>query len=429
MQNNGDNRDNENNTKNIDNVNKDNTTRNVTYGKNMKYSKMALKAKNRNFSIIVGVLSSFVVFFGALILLYVNRDNIYNLLSKNGENSQNVLYNNVVTPTENTEDTTEGIFAVITSINTEETTKITETTAVETDTSTTAAPDTTSETAANITAAPTQPVTINYGDVPVDDFLQNMIDNAVEIPGTLNKVELPPPGRSMDLQSKIVPLVSSSEIPEPYGYFKNIIFLGDSVTSGFDLYKSVIKFDGENVLQDSHVVAVASYGVYNATRELSGKSIHPLYDGKQMRPEDIIAQIDAKYVFICLGLNDLTWASDDDFLTYYKQLTDNIKSKNPDKIIVVMSVTPVIPESGPGKLDNDKIMDANNALIQFAADNNLMFIDYGAALRNNQNALYADLSSDGYCHIKPSAYDRLVEYLLYHPVPDAKTDSTVSTVN
>ena len=416
-----------------------------------------IKKKNRNFNLLVGLLTAFVILFGALVIGYVYRENIYYFFNKKNTDTQNNLNNSAdsADPT----DSIDAVFSEAVGITSEENStgnisdtsnisnisnipetidpsseaeassaseisasEISEADPIDKTAETTSTINTinTTDTTSDITepvisiplSAGANPI---YGVVPESDFLQKMFDNSFIIPGTSDKVEIPPKNRSAELQSKIVPL--NIDIPEPYAYFKNIILLGDSVTTGFELYKSVIKFNGEPVLQDLNVVAAKSYGVYNALRDISNKSVHPLYDGKQMLPEDIIAQKDAEFVFICLGLNDITWMeSIDDFINFYKILVDKIKAKNPDKIIAVMSVTPVVEGKVSGILTNERITNANNALIQFAGDNNLPFIDYAAAIRNGENALYTELSSDGYCHIIPYAYDRLVAYMLYHPL-------------
>ena len=219
---------------------------------------------------------------------------------------------------------------------------------------------------------------------------------------------------NIDLQDGAVPL--SDTIPEPYGYFGNIIFLGDSMTTGFDLYRGRIKYEGKDVLRDTSVVAVISYGVNNALAPISNKSIHPLFSGEQTKPEDIIAQKEAKYVFVCLGINDIIWQSTEGFVNSYSRLVGNIKEKSPEKAIVIMSLTPVVAGQTKSKLTNEKIMEANAMLLAFAKENGIPFIDYAAALRDEQDSLPTELSSDAYCHFTIDAYEKLVEYMLCHPV-------------
>jgi len=238
-----------------------------------------------------------------------------------------------------------------------------------------------------------------------------MFERAVDIPDSEYKIEPPPAGRSIELQHGIVPL--SETIPEPHAYFDDIIILGDSVTLGFDVFKSRIKFNGEPVLGGMTVVSSGSYGVYNSSKQITSGTVHPRVGGVQRYPEDIIAELAAKNVLICLGLND-SWLGVGGYIEHYSALIKRIQEKSPDKNIVIMSVTPVT--KGQTKLSSGRLSDMNNALIEFAVNNGYMFIDFGAALRDSENFLFDSLSSDNYCHLTLSAYNRLVEYMLYHPI-------------
>ncbi|GHV13694.1 hypothetical protein FACS1894219_08840 [Clostridia bacterium] len=230
--------------------------------------------------------------------------------------------------------------------------------------------------------------------------------------------EAPPPGRDPALQTAVVPM-ATKKIPNPYQYFEDVIMIGDSVTTGFDLYRNNISYNDEPVLKHLKVIAVTSYGAYNATRDIHDNSTHPLKDGKQMRPEDIAATYtDARFIYICLGLNDAAWQSPKTFVQYYSELINNITAKNPDKQVAILSITPVVKGHTKGELSNAKITAANNALLEYAIASGIPFIDYGAAIRDieNENSLPTELSSDGYCHLYVPAYNRLLEYLILHPL-------------
>ena len=254
----------------------------------------------------------------------------------------------------------------------------------------------------------------DHAESPDPDFIRYMRSFAVEIPGSGEKIEQPPQGRSLELQYAAVPFCA--DIPEPFGYFRDIIFLGDSVTMGFEIYKNRITYNGEAVLKDAAVISSGSYGVYRSAEEISDKSIHPLLDGKQTLPEDIIAQKENKYVLICLGLNDVGMMTVERYIEYYEYLIDRIKYKNPEKTIVIMSITPIVYEGQKQRLNNSTITEANNALLELAKRRDIPFIDYAAALRDSQNNFYSELSGDAYCHLTLIAYNRLVEYLLNHPL-------------
>jgi len=342
---------------------------------------------DRKISMIINLVTGLIMIITVLAAVFIYRENIYNLLFKNNEADNIYDVQEILNPTSDYISFSEYESSEEQEISTE-----------------TPESETNPEDLANTeNIEPTK-----------SDLMRYMFDNAIEIPGSQNKIEPPPDGRSEELQYGAVPL--SDTIPDPFEYFKNIVFLGDSVTSGFELYKIKIKFNDEIILEDVNVVAAKKYGAYYAIQPISKDSSHPLMNGNQALPEDIIAQKDVKNVFICLGLNDLTFAKTSDFVKYYSRLINNIKEKNPDKNIVIMSVTPLVSGQYHDKLNNDMIIEANNALLEFAKENNIYFIDYAAAIRDSKNCLPEDLSSDGYCHLTVDAYDMLVEYLLYHPI-------------
>ena len=208
----------------------------------------------------------------------------------------------------------------------------------------------------------------------------------------------------------------SDNIPEPAEYLNNIVFLGDSIIKGFDFCRDSMIYDGEKILENVTVVASSGYGLNHAVSDVVQNSVNLIYDGKAMEPENIIAQRDEKYVFICLGLNDLSWMKVDKYIENYRILVENIKFKNPDKIIAILSVTPLVTGEKSGNMDNGVITAANNMLIELASEQGVYFIDWAAAIRDENNGLHKNLSSDGYCHLKVSAYNLLVEYLLHHPI-------------
>ena len=193
------------------------------------------------------------------------------------------------------------------------------------------------------------------------------------------------------LSGGIVPL--EEYIPEPYEYFSDIIFLGDSIMTGFDIYRDYIEFDGEKVLKNVTVAASVGYGVNNAVSYVTDNSINLIYNDKAMRPEDIAAERNEKYVFICLGLNDLVVMNAEKYIKKYCMLIDNIESKNPDKTVVVLSVTPLVARQQGGNMTNDAINAANSLLLEFATERNIPFIDWAEAVRGEDNALRKDLSS------------------------------------
>lgn len=260
---------------------------------------------------------------------------------------------------------------------------------------------------------------IELTSLSLNDYVLNMFETAIEYvddDGKTYIVEPPPPGRSDELQKKIIPLQSTHA---PLDYLDDAIFIGDSVTTGFESFRKDIKFCGEKIELNYKVFAAKSYGAYNSTLEISDTTVHPLYKGDQFYPEDIIGVYESRKVFLCIGLNDAGWQKEDQFIRYYRSLLTKIKEKNPDVKIIITSITPLTvngESTTTNELKNPRIADFNNLLINLADEENVYFLDYAYALRDENNNLYTDFSSDDYCHLVASAYSRILEYIFFHPV-------------
>ena len=198
----------------------------------------------------------------------------------------------------------------------------------------------------------------------------------------------------------------------PSEYLSDIVFIGDSIVAGLEVCRDYAQIDGEKILKDATVIAMPSYSLSAAISEPGANAVNLVYEGKPMRPEDIIADRDEKYVFICLGLNDLSWSPLDSYIENYRKLIGNIRAKSPDIKIAILSVTPLVADSG---LTNAVIAKANDKLAELAGENDVFFVDWARALCDESGALPGELSSDGYCHLKAEAYVRLVEYLIDNP--------------
>lgn len=260
---------------------------------------------------------------------------------------------------------------------------------------------------------------VDLSSLPANEYVRHMFETAIEYSGDDGKtyiVEPPPSGRSIDLQKKILPLRST---PAPSDYLDDAIFIGDSVTTGFESFRKNIEFCGEKIDLNYKVFAAKSYGAYNSTLEISDTSVHPLYKGDQFYSEDIIGIYESKKVFICIGLNDAGWEKEEQFVRYYRSLLTKIKEKNPGVKIIIVSITPLTSNgeaTATNDLSNPRIAEFNNLLIGLAYEENVSFLDYAYALRDENYNLYDDFSSDDYCHLTVPAYSRMLEYIFYHPV-------------
>lgn len=210
-------------------------------------------------------------------------------------------------------------------------------------------------------------------------------------------------------KSKPVPLqpkVSDS-------YFSDAMFVGDSITTGIDLY-GIIK----------GVPVVAYTGINTNTvltskvfRTNSGK-ITFLQKMKQYKP---------KYIYIMLGTNGIHFQSKTSFITGYSKFVDAVKKQHPDAIIYLQSILPVsAKKSADKKFANSKINEYNALVQKLAKEKGVYYINVAEAFKDKNGNMPSAATSDG-IHFGPAYYKRWIEYLKTHTVYTGKIPSASSS--
>ena len=194
--------------------------------------------------------------------------------------------------------------------------------------------------------------------------------------------------------------IINGEFRDTDGFFKNSVFIGDSVLQGFQIY---VNSKGSGYLDHVKVTGVVSYSLIAATQENS--KYHPLYKGKHIPPEKYVKVLGAKKVFLSFGINDIQNTGNPSY-TYdkYKELINNIRKVNPDVKIYILSTTP--PMKGSKNYVNyAKNLRALNELMKKYCDStDCDYIDIASYLQTTDGYLRSDLCSDKFVHQTIAAY-------------------------
>lgn len=207
-----------------------------------------------------------------------------------------------------------------------------------------------------------------------------------------------------------VPATEPTQPPIPFdeaAFFSESVFLGDSVTKGLSIYC----MKNKDVLPGARFLCEASYAVRHAIGEVGGQYVVSItYQGEKMRPEDALAAMGAKRVFIMLGLNDIGLGVNWTFKNY-GTLIQNIRSKCPDIEIYIQSGTPIwIPNERDGLTNAN--MDRFNALLeQYCQENGYHFVNVASVLKNVQGGLKGEYCSDRYVHLNNAGTEAWIAYL------------------
>lgn len=199
----------------------------------------------------------------------------------------------------------------------------------------------------------------------------------------------------------------NSNIISENGFFSNSVFVGDSITVGFEKYckkhSDSIKTDTTYFLARTSCSAGVAISKNALTRH---SGIMPIYNGKAEYIEKAIAQMDnVEKVFICFGVNDLVSNSPEKFVNNMHTLISRILEQKPDVKIYVISTPCVMSDVSTGSLNNRSIQSANVLLQDMCRSFEWGYINLSEYLMGNDTGLLPKYSADNYVHENNAAYE------------------------
>ncbi len=188
-------------------------------------------------------------------------------------------------------------------------------------------------------------------------------------------------------------------------YFSDAVFVGDSLTLGFQTYASGIV--------NTNYAAYTGIGPRNI---MEGSVTN--VNGELVVAIDEILAASPKKVYVQLGMNVLSSIDDEAFLLYYENLIVFLKEKLPaDTVFYLQSLTPVTNEKSTTEEEysNERIRNLNESLAKLAYDYNWCYLDLYSVLSDANGDLNEEIvaGSDG-VHLNNSGYSLWREYLIKH---------------
>lgn len=182
-------------------------------------------------------------------------------------------------------------------------------------------------------------------------------------------------------------------------YFDDAVFVGDSVMLGFKYYQDVY-----HNLGNPTFLATVSFALRYAVLPMNS-SFYPLYKGQKIPVEDALSLMNAKKVFISLGINDVAITGVAKAVQNYEIFMKRIREKNPDIEIYIISTTYIVKGGERGYLNNAALTSLNNEVKKKINDWNVEYIDIISSLVDENGYLRPYYSIDYYVHQSNLAYD------------------------
>lgn len=247
------------------------------------------------------------------------------------------------------------------------------------------------------------------GEHPVVDETVHQFENIGPVQQTGDTVQL----QTLDADRIALPengLVDSTK------YLPDVVFLGDSVTEGLDLYESPAL----------GVATVCGYRGAVPSDIVNRKTMNRYRSETVVATEvalDVLAEKKPKAVYLMFGANALANHADDSvekgYFGYYQQMILAIRELLGDEVdIYIQSMTPVVQGYANTNLNNDRIKRINEQLAQLATQNGCYYLDVYSALEDETGALNPDYSTEG-LHLNAAGYQAWMDYLLRHVAYDS----------
>ena len=193
-------------------------------------------------------------------------------------------------------------------------------------------------------------------------------------------------------------------------YFSDAVFLGDSLTMGFESYSG---------LDNANFVCRTSMSV--------GGVFVTEKDGTNLIQK--VKAFNPKKIYVMLGVNEnLVLKNKDAVLNKYSKVIDALKTDNPDAIIYIQSILPVSePKEKIGKIKNNVVYEYNESLKKLSEEKYVFYIDLYKAVTNAEGYLRTDITVDG-VHLGKQGCKLWADYLKTHAVEfeDFRSDTKES---
>ncbi len=213
------------------------------------------------------------------------------------------------------------------------------------------------------------------------------------------------------------PLGAAETDAAPDSYFDGAVFVGDSISIRLQSYVNARRETEPDFFGTAQFLTNQGLGVGNALWQISADSRHPTYDGTVMTVEDAIAAMgDITRVYFMLGMNDIQYYTEEEFIDNYRTLIYLIRSKTPNVEICIQSITPGIA-GRTNDPSNEDIFRYDLALARFCAEYGYTYLDVASALRDSSGCLPENLCSDSGklgLHLNDGAVETWIKYLRTH---------------
>lgn len=187
-------------------------------------------------------------------------------------------------------------------------------------------------------------------------------------------------------------------------YVDKFIFLGDSTTHGLAYYKVV----------NENQVWTPESGTLTLSQWSVATIVYP-DDGTQISIVDAVTAKKPEYMLITLGVNGVSFLTEEAFKTEYIALVQAIQTASPDTKIILNTIYPTCSDyEHKDSISLEKIQAANGWIEQLAGDLGVSFLNSYESVAGEDGYLPTELSNGDGIHLNTDGYNKVIDYLRTH---------------
>ena len=205
---------------------------------------------------------------------------------------------------------------------------------------------------------------------------------------------------------------SAAGTPVDTSWFNDAEFIGDSVTLKLSYYAE------NGSLGDAAFLCAGSLGYNNSLMDIDEEgNVHPVYEGTKYTVFDGTKTIAPKKLIIMLGMNDIGLYGVDGAFEGMEKVTTRLAEENPDTVIYIQSVTPMLENMQLTDLNNTTIKEFDEKIKVICEEKGFKYLDVYSAVDDGNGNLISEYCGDPEAmglHFSDEGCAKWVEYLKNH---------------
>lgn len=205
------------------------------------------------------------------------------------------------------------------------------------------------------------------------------------------------------------------DLPPEYAFYNEVVFVGDSLMNQLHRHRTALRNEGVEIFGNARFLSAGAYSLYLAGFDQALKDQPALlYRGQWLGLGPALKAMEAKEVYMMLGLADDPGRDPERDKRRYTRVIEGIRKAVPDIQITALSLTP-ITKRGESRSTTQKGIDVFNQNLEgWSHELGIGYLDVATALKNADGYLDSSLSNDKKVHLNEEGLRILTALLHQH---------------